>query len=112
MGELKTRSSVDEQTTFVFAMPTDNIPSTRYVKGLTRYMKIQKPGKTDGDAKTPQKTSVRENMRLAMLPPVSAVSIAAMTMVVKVDVKSKKVQMSRNISPPRSVTASVGEAFL
>jgi hypothetical protein len=33
-------------------MPTDITPLTRYVKGETRYMKIQKPGNWDGDAKT------------------------------------------------------------
>ena len=34
------------------ARPTDNMPETRYVKGETRYMKIQKPGRAVDDART------------------------------------------------------------
>ncbi len=34
------------------ARPTDNKPETRYVKGETRYMKIQKPGSAVEDART------------------------------------------------------------
>ena len=81
------------------------------MKGDTRYMKIQKRGKTLGLARTPQKTRVKENMSCAMLPPVSAVSMAAITMVVNVDVKRRNSQISKNIRPPRSVTAPVGSAF-
>ena len=108
---MKCRNSLAAQTTFVLATPTESIASTRYVKGETRYMKIQKWGKTEGEAKTPQKTSVSENIKFAMLPAVSAVSIAATTMVVNVDVKRRNSHMRRNIRPPRSVTALVGSAL-
>lgn len=82
--------------------PVDSIAETRYVKGETRYMKIQKPGICEGVARTPQKIRQRENSKLAKLPPVSARSIPAIIMCAKVEVKSKKDQMSRNISAPRS----------
>ena len=74
-------------------------------------MKIQNPGRVEGPAKTPQKIKVKENIKLATFPPVSGVSIPAMTRLVKVEVKRRKVQMNRNIKPPRSVTAPVGSAF-
>lgn len=36
----------------VFATAVDRMPDTKYVKGETRYMKIQKPGRDCGDART------------------------------------------------------------
>ena len=59
----------------------------------------------------PLKTKHKENRSCAILPPVSADSIPAITRLVKVDVKSKKHRMYRNIKAPRSVTAPVGSAF-
>ena len=59
----------------------------------------------------PQKIKVRENRRLAILPAVSAASIAAINMRAKVDAKSIKVRTSRKVSAPLSATASVGIAF-
>ena len=41
-----------EQTTLVLARPTESMPETRYEKGEMRYMKIQKPGRAVGDART------------------------------------------------------------
>lgn len=37
------------------ARPTDNMPETKYVKGETRYMNIQKPGRAVGVASTLRK---------------------------------------------------------
>jgi hypothetical protein len=104
------------------------------VKGDTRYIKIQKPGRAVGGTRTlitkgdwlvlsalpmleedlrsyPQKTRQREKMRLARLAPVSAVSMAAMHMWANVLVKIRNDTMRSHISPPRSVTASVASAF-
>jgi hypothetical protein len=97
--------------TLLLARPTDNMPLTRYVKGESRYMKIQKRGKLDGCASTPQKIRHSVNMRLAMLPPVSADSTPAMTMCVKVDVKIRNIQTKRKSWNPRSATASVASAL-
>lgn len=74
------------------------------MKGETRYMKIQNPGRTVGEARTPQKIRVRENISWATFPPVSALSIPAIIMSVKVDVKRRKVQIRRNMRKPRSWT--------
>lgn len=83
------------------------------MKGERRYMKIQKPGRVAGVARTlrglvsmgfwglcvawmemayPQKINVREKRSCAMFPAVSADSIPATTMSVNVDVKSKNTQ--------------------
>lgn len=43
-----------------------------------------------------------------MFPPVSACSMPAMTMELKVDANNMKIKISRNIVPPRSVTLFVG----
>ena len=58
-----------------------------------------------------QKIKDSENIRLAMLPAVSAVSMAATVMSVNVEANMRNAQSSRNISPPRSVTAFVGIAL-
>lgn len=60
-----------------------------------------------GEASTPQKTRVSEKQRLAMLPPVSASGIPAITMVAKVEANNKKTRIKRNIRAPRSATVSV-----
>ena len=52
----------------------------------------------------PQNIKVNEKSSCAMFPAVSAVSIPATTIVLKVEVKSKKTQTSKNIRPPRSWT--------
>lgn len=98
-------------------------------------MKIQKPGRAVGLARTlpgcvsthtatleadvyesegayPQKIRQSENMSCATLPAVSAESMPAIIMSVKVLVKIKNIQMYKNISPPRSATWPVGIAFL
>ena len=96
-------------------------------------MKIQKPGRLVGLARTlwrilasvhpiscttvqygktyPQKMSVNVNAKLAMLPPDSAVSIPAMARCVNVLVNKRKAQIKRNINAPRSCTACVGSAL-
>ena len=56
----------------------------------------------DGGEVYPQKIRVREKRSWAMLPAVSAVSIPATTISVKVEVKIRNVQTSKNIRPPRS----------
>jgi hypothetical protein len=81
-------------------------------------MKIQKPGRVWGVARTldgelacdveeegrndayPEKINVSENIRFAMVPPVSATSIPAMTVFVNVDVKRRNARMKRNIKAP------------
>ena len=95
----------------MFARPVDMTPLTRYVKGETRYMKIQKPGSCAGLARTPQKIRQRENIKLARFPAASALSMPAMTKCVKVEVNIRKAQMKRNIRPPRSMTEPVGSAL-
>lgn len=74
-------------------------------------MKIQKPGRAVGDARTPQKMRQRENMRLATFPAVSQSSMPAMMKSVKVDVNIRKAQTKANMRPPRSVTALVASAL-
>lgn len=59
----------------------------------------------------PQKTRQSENSNCAICPPVSGSSIPAITMMVKVDVNIMNSRISRNIVPPRSITALVGSAF-
>lgn len=108
------------QTILLLARPVESMPSIRYVKGETRYMKIQKPGRAVGLARTleyllvmdlkaaeasetyPQKIRVKEKSSWARFPAVSAVSMPAIIMSVKVEVKTKKTQTKRNISAPRS----------
>lgn len=108
---MKWRYSTASHTTFVLARPVDIIPDTRYVKGETRYMKIQKPGRAVGLARTPQKMRQRENIRLAIFPAVSAESIPAIIKSVKVDVKIRNAQTKANMRPLRSVTAWVISAL-
>jgi hypothetical protein len=43
---------------------------------------------------------VSENIRLAMVPPVSATSIPAITMFVNVEVKRRNAKIKRNIKAP------------
>lgn len=102
---------MESHTTCVLARPVDIIPDTRYVKGETRYIKIQNPGRAVGLARTPQKMRQRENIRLATFPAFSAESMPAMMKSVKVDVKRRKAQMKANMRPLRSLTALVISAF-
>jgi len=76
--------------------------SARYVKGEMRYMKIQNWGKAPGAARTPQKINVSEKSKLPIFPAVSAVSMAAMTMVENVDVKRRNCSTRRKKRKPRS----------
>ena len=111
---------MEEQVISLLARPVESMPSTRYVNGETRYMKIQNPGRAVGLARTlefllvmdlnvaeasetyPQKINVKEKSSWAMFPAVSAVSMPAIIMSVKVEVKIKNTQTKRNISAPRS----------
>lgn len=43
---------MEEHSTVVWARPTDNTALTMYVKGETRYMKIQNPGRAVGVTRT------------------------------------------------------------
>lgn len=62
-----------------------------------------------GGGKTyPLKIKHNENSRLPTFPAVSAVSIPATTRCVNVPANITKLHRNKNISPPRSVTASVG----
>jgi lipopolysaccharide export system protein LptC len=54
---------------------------------------------------------VSENIRLATLPPVSAVLLKAMIMWANVEVNMRKIQTKRKNNAPRSWTASVGSAL-
>lgn len=49
---LKVEYSLSEQVTSVLARPAASMPLMRYVNGETRYMKIQKPGRVPGPART------------------------------------------------------------
>jgi len=129
-------NSLAAHATCVFATPTDSMPSTRYVKGLTPrdkekersanlsgvrsrawvaiylYMNIQKRGKVVGEARTPQKMRLREKSRLARLPPVSASAMPAIIMLVKVLVNKRNCQTKRKNWNPRRWTSLVGTALL
>ena len=59
------------------------------VSGETRYMKIQNPGRANGGWKTPLKVKQRENIRVAMLPAVSASGIADINIWANVLAKTK-----------------------
>ena len=59
------------------------------VNGDTLYIKIQNPGRAVGGWNTPLKVKVIENMRVAMLPAVSASGSAEISMCAKVDAKTK-----------------------
>jgi hypothetical protein len=56
----------------------------------------------------PLKIRQSENRSCAMFPPVSACSMPAMIMELKVDANNMKIKISRNMVPPRSVTLFVG----
>ena len=59
----------------------------------------------------PQKIKHRENISCARLLPVSADSTPAITIELKVDVKSRNKRIIKNMVPPRETTESVGIAF-
>lgn len=99
-------------TISVLPTPVDNTAETKYVNGDKRYIKIQNPGMAVGLTRTPQKTRVREKQSWAMFPPVSACSIPAITMELNVELNMRKIRISKNMVPLRSVTESVGIAFL
>jgi len=61
---------------------------------------------------TRKKINVNEKSILARAPPASACSTPAIIKELKVQVKSKKVRIRRNMRKPRSWTVSVGSAFL
>ena len=107
------KNSFSVHWTNVLDNPTPRSPSTRYVYGERRYMKIQNLGKTLGPARTlvllelrveggeftyPQKIKQRENIKFPMLEAVSAVSIPAMSASVNVETYIMKSQTYRNMS--------------
>ena len=51
-GAVNRRYSQFSQVNGAFPNPTESIPPARYMKGDTRYMKIQKPGSVLFDART------------------------------------------------------------
>ena len=102
---------MSEQVTLAFERPVESIPDTRYVKGETRYMKIQNLGMASGPTRTPQKMRQSENMSEVIPPPPSAVSMPAITMFVKVEANKRKARTNRNINPLRSVNWSANSAF-
>ena len=59
------------------------------VRGETRYMKIQKPGRAFGGWKTPLNVKINENIRVAMFPAVSASGINEINMCAKVLANTK-----------------------
>lgn len=59
------------------AKPVLNMACTKYVNGLTLYMKIQKPGKALLVAKIPQKFKHITNNKLAVFAALSAKSLKA-----------------------------------
>lgn len=71
------------------------------VKGDTRYMKIQNPGRAVGGWKTPLNDRAMENISVAILPAVSASGIAAISMCANVLVKTKNCTMSSSTNPWR-----------
>lgn len=73
-----------EQMTFLSWSCVAPMPPTQYVKGESRYMNIQKPGRADGDCITPQNVSIIENRRMTMGLAVCVSGIAAITMWAKV----------------------------
>ncbi|KAI6758696.1 hypothetical protein HG530_010936 [Fusarium avenaceum] len=65
------------------ASSVDTIPATQYVKGLTRYMNIQKPGRAVGDWRTPQKVKLMRTRRVTIADAVRASGKAAMVICAK-----------------------------
>jgi len=59
------------------------------VRGQTRYMKIQNPGRALGGWKTPLNVNVSENISVAMLPAVSASGSAEINICANVLAKTK-----------------------
>lgn len=94
--------SLEAQVTLVLAIPVDKIAETRYVKGDTLYIQIQKPGMLLGEAKIPQKNRHIMKTTLARLPPASAVSVMAMHMWAKVHVKTRNCQKRSHMRAPLS----------
>jgi hypothetical protein len=80
----------------------------RNVSGFAPVCLVLRKGRKDT---YPQKISDREKRSWAKLPPVSADSIPAMTMELKVELNIRNSHRRRNMVPALSVTASVGIAF-
>lgn len=64
------------------------MPPTRYVRGETRYMKIQKPGKAAGGWNSPANSTIMENKMVTTPPAVVASGKGAMTISAKVPAKT------------------------
>lgn len=62
-------------------------------------MKIQKPGRAFGGWKTPLNVRMRENMRVAMLPAVSASGMNEINICAKVLAKTKNWTRRRRTRP-------------
>jgi hypothetical protein len=63
------------------------MPAIKYVRGETRYINIQNPGRAEGGCITPLKVRVMINISVAIVPPVSASGRDDITSDAKVDVK-------------------------
>ena len=86
-GGLKTLNSAVAHSMLRSCKPVDVIPAIKYVSGEARYIKIQKPGRALGGCMTPLKVRVIINIRVAMVPPVSASGSAEITNDANVEVK-------------------------
>lgn len=59
LGASNLTNSLGAQAIGAFARDVPKKPSTTYVKGLTLYMKIQKPGRSPGPARILERMSVK-----------------------------------------------------
>jgi hypothetical protein len=84
---------------------------TRYVIGLTRYMKIQNLGSVDGPARTPQNAYIMMKTRVATAAAMSSLEIPAIRRCARELANRNKVQMSRKARKPRVETVSVTDAL-
>jgi hypothetical protein len=111
LGRLKKTNSLSEHVAGALERAVPTKPSTKYVKGLTRYMKVQKPGICVGLARIPQNVNIM-TVRIPTIPPAtSALSIPAMMRCAKVLENKKKTQIKRKTKTPRECSASVYRAL-
>jgi hypothetical protein len=94
-GAAKDNISLSAQR--IGASPTapDKKDETIYVKGLTRYMNIQKRGRESGPARIPQKTYIMMNMMLDKLDAISGLPRPAINICANELAKRKDAQITR-----------------
>jgi hypothetical protein len=78
-GAAKDKNSFSLQCIGALPRLVDSKPDTRYVKGFTRYMKIQKPGRASGLARIPQNAYIMIDNMLETLEAISALSTPAIS---------------------------------